>query len=53
MSRPRWHDVLTVTAIVAIVGYGAWALWWGDVRGDSDATRGSNAPSSVSGGPQT
>jgi hypothetical protein len=33
MVRPRWHDALIVTAIVALVLVGVWALWWEDVRG--------------------
>jgi hypothetical protein len=60
MSRPRWHDVLIVTAIALIVGYGAWALWWGDVREGADGmqapTSGSAQPASspaLDQGPQT
>ena len=30
--RPRWHDVLIVVAIGAILATGIWALWWDDVR---------------------
>lgn len=33
MVRPRWHDALIVTALVALVAVGVWALWWEDVRG--------------------
>lgn len=33
MVRPRWHDALIVSAIVAILAVGIWALWWDDVRG--------------------
>jgi hypothetical protein len=32
MVRSRWHDALLVTAIVALLVVGVWALWWGDVR---------------------
>lgn len=32
MMRPRWHDVLIVSAIVAVLSVGVWALWWDDVR---------------------
>jgi hypothetical protein len=32
MVRPRWHDALIVSAIVAVLAVGIWALWWGDVR---------------------
>jgi uncharacterized membrane protein len=32
MVRPRWHDALIVSAIVALLGLGVWALWWEDVR---------------------
>jgi hypothetical protein len=32
MVRPRWHDALIVTAIVALLAAGIWALWWDDVR---------------------
>jgi len=32
MLRPRWHDALLVTAIVAILVAGVWSLWWDDVR---------------------
>ncbi len=33
MVRPRWHDVMIVGAIVALLAVGVWALWWDDVRG--------------------
>ena len=33
MVRPRWHDALIVSAIVALLAVGVWALWWEDVRG--------------------
>jgi hypothetical protein len=33
MVRPRWHDALIVTAIVALFATGVWSLWWDDVRG--------------------
>jgi hypothetical protein len=33
MVRPRWHDVLIVTAIVSLLVVGVMALWWDDVRG--------------------
>jgi hypothetical protein len=32
MVRPRWHDALIVSAIVALFAVGVWALWWDDVR---------------------
>jgi hypothetical protein len=32
MTRPRWHDVLIVVAIVGVGLVGVWALWWDDVR---------------------
>ncbi len=32
MVRVRWHDALIVTAIVALLAAGVWALWWDDVR---------------------
>ena len=32
MVRPRWHDALIVSAIVALLALGVWALWWEDVR---------------------
>lgn len=32
MVRPRWHDALIVSAIVALLAIGVWALWWDDVR---------------------
>ncbi|HEX5061751.1 MAG TPA: hypothetical protein VFV99_20430 [Kofleriaceae bacterium] len=32
MVRPRWHDALIVSAIVALLAVGVWALWWEDVR---------------------
>jgi hypothetical protein len=56
MSRPRWHDVLIAFAIAAVLGYGSWALWWGDVGSRSeDAASGSAVPTSgsVSSAPQT
>jgi hypothetical protein len=33
MLRPRWHDVLIVSAILGVLVVGVWALWWDDVRG--------------------
>ncbi|HEX4351784.1 MAG TPA: hypothetical protein VHZ95_02700 [Polyangiales bacterium] len=33
MRRPRWHDVVIVSALIALVASGVWALWWDDVRG--------------------
>jgi hypothetical protein len=32
MVRPRWHDVLIVSAIVGVLVVGVWSLWWDDVR---------------------
>jgi hypothetical protein len=32
MVRPRWHDALIVSAIVALLAIGVWALWWDEVR---------------------
>jgi hypothetical protein len=32
MLRPRWHDALIVSAIVALLAVGIWAMWWDDVR---------------------
>ena len=32
MVRPRWHDVLIVAGLVALLAVGIWALWWDDVR---------------------
>jgi hypothetical protein len=32
MVRPRWHDAVIVLAIVAIILFGVYALWWDDVR---------------------
>ena len=32
MVRPRWHDVLIVAGLVALLAVGVWALWWDDVR---------------------
>ncbi len=32
MVRPRWHDVLIVGSIMALLAAGVWALWWEDVR---------------------
>jgi hypothetical protein len=56
MSRPRWHDALIVLAITLLVGYGAWALWWGDVRAKDADSATQTAPASVAQpgqGPQT
>jgi len=33
MTRPRFHDVIIVVSLVALLGLGVWALWWDDVRG--------------------
>jgi hypothetical protein len=32
MRRPRWHDALIVSGILALLALGVWALWWDDVR---------------------
>jgi hypothetical protein len=32
MVRPRWHDALIVSAIVALFVVGVWSLWLDDVR---------------------
>jgi hypothetical protein len=32
MRRPRWHDVLIVSALIALAAAGVWAIWWDDVR---------------------
>jgi hypothetical protein len=32
MVRPRWHDALIVSAIVALFVVGVWSLWPDDVR---------------------
>jgi hypothetical protein len=32
MVRPRWHDAVLVSAIVALLVLGVWSLWWDDVR---------------------
>jgi hypothetical protein len=57
VTRPRWHDVAITAAIVAVIGYGVWALWWGDVRGKTDAAspspQGSGAPTAMTSDPQT
>jgi len=46
MRRPRWHDVVIVSALIALVATGVWALWWDDVRGflHLAPTSGSAAP---------
>jgi hypothetical protein len=46
MTRPRWHDVLIVVAIVGIGLVGVWALWWDDVRGLWERERGSGGSGS-------
>jgi hypothetical protein len=33
MVRPRWHDALIITALVAVFAAGVCAIWWEDVRG--------------------
>jgi hypothetical protein len=50
MRRPRSHDVLIVSALVALIATGVWALWWDDVRGflHLAPTSGSAAPASSS-----
>jgi hypothetical protein len=32
MVRPRWHDAVIVSGIVALLAVGVWSLWWDDVR---------------------
>jgi hypothetical protein len=32
MVRPRWHDALIISAIVAFLAVGVVVLWWGDVK---------------------
>nr|HEX4317293.1 hypothetical protein [Kofleriaceae bacterium] len=51
MTRPRWHDVLITAAIAIVVAYGAWALWWADVRGETPDDGGSGSAVAVQ--PQT
>jgi hypothetical protein len=53
VTRPRWHDVAITAALVVIIGYGVWALWWGDVRDRTDAHSGSAAPTAMTSAPQT
>lgn len=56
MVRPRWHDALIVSAIVALLAVGVWALWWDDVRGlwdDGGAGSGSAVEKTPSAAPQT
>jgi len=55
MVRPRWHDALIVSAIVALLAVGVWALWWDDVRGllNLGPSEGSSAEPRVPANPQT
>ena len=32
MRRPRWHDVILVLGMLALLGVGVWALWGDDVK---------------------
>ena len=32
MRRPRWHDLLIVSALLGVLMVGIWALWWEDLR---------------------
>lgn len=52
MRRPRWHDAVLVAAIVALLGAGVWALWWGDVRTwlHGGPTEAPSAPASAAAG---
>ena len=53
MVRPRWHDALIITAIVALLGVGVWALWWDDVRGYFGDDKGSATEKQPTLKPQT
>jgi hypothetical protein len=53
MGRPRWHDALIVSAILALLVVGVWALWWDDVRTLFDPGSGAPAPATPVGGPKT
>jgi hypothetical protein len=48
MLRPRWHDAVIVSAIMALLAIGVWSLWWDDVRSLLDPAPGSaSAPSAT------
>jgi ABC-type transporter Mla subunit MlaD len=32
MQRPRWHDLVLVLGVIALLGVGVWALWGQDIR---------------------
>jgi hypothetical protein len=55
MVRPRWHDALIVSAIVALLALGVWALWWEDVRSllHLGPGEGSSQPAPAAANPQT
>jgi hypothetical protein len=44
MVRPRWHDAVIVSAIVALLVVGVWSLWGDDVRSLLGRDAGSEAP---------
>jgi len=44
MQRPRWHDVLIVAAILALLVVGVWALWGGDLRAWRSPSPGDRRP---------
>ncbi len=53
MVRPRWHDVLIVTAILGLCATGVWALWWDDVQSFLHLGPGSAAEPAKTPAPQT
>jgi hypothetical protein len=49
MVRPRWHDALIITSIIAVLSFGAAAIWWNDVwaflrSGDGSGTERGTTP---------
>ena len=32
MRRPRWHDVVLVLGVLALLAVGVWALWGDDLK---------------------
>jgi hypothetical protein len=53
MVRPRWHDLVIVSTIVAILAAGVWALWWEDVRAALQLGPGRENPPTPGRQPQT
>jgi hypothetical protein len=47
MVRPRWHDAVIISGIVALLAVGVWSLWWDDVRSLLEPARPTASPAAA------